>query len=871
MRTKIALFLSLCILLLIPAGFISSNAETDMLQTDEVADEVTDSSTGLENPVEETNEYASTMDRLGAMEMISESHGSKLYFDPKTCDIAVTNEGVALFSTPYDLSSDSRSSKDFKTAIASQIRLEYLDPEMTRGELLSLKDCISLDQFTTEYIDDGIQVNMVLGREEQRLLLPLALPADSFETGILAQLEGRAVTRMNAFYKKYDPQETSAAQIEAIKERYPLAEDEAIYVLLTVTDRERKEIEGYIRATDYTFEQMETDIERTGAREDELNNPYFKLSIQYQLDQGDLLVTLPTDTIEFDRSKFQLTHIGILEYFGSEPIENDGYVFIPDGSGSIIKFNKNMQKDGGFISLPVYGYDRSISYTAANDTKANVRLPIFGVKSQGQAFLAILEEGAGLAKINASSGGVMSNYAVANATFAYSDSDSFTYKDIGKQYAWTLADSNPYTGDYQIRYKLLDGKDANYSGMATTYRQHLISQGELLPRNEETSALPLYLGMYGTVKHQERFFGFPINKNIALTTFDDAYLISKELTDNGIQNQKIRYLAWANGGMDYSAFNRVNVERVLGGPKKLKELNEMLEEIDTDLFMDADLAYVSRDKWFDGFSPHTHTSRMLDKTYAGLRRPDMASGLMDNSTFKFVLNPRVMKSFAESFANQYKNLGITGLSVGSIGRDLNSDKDEKRGVNRDCAQDHTKEIFEDLAQSHEIMTEGGNSYSYPYASHIIALDSESSGYPDTDYSVPFVQMVLHGSSSYSSTPINLSGDPETELLKAVENGAGLYFELVYQNANKLKNTGYRNLYSVDYHTWSDTIVNYYNRANTVLADLTNETITRHEYIEEGVPVVTYSSGAKIVVNYTDEDITVDGENVESRSFRRLDR
>lgn len=67
----------------------------------------------------------------------------------------------------------------------------------------------------------------------------------------------------------------------------------------------------------------------------------------------------------------------------------------------------------------------------------------------------------------------------------------------------------------------------------------------------------------------------------------------------------------------------------------------------------------------------------------------------------------------------------------------------------------------------------------------------------------------------------------------------------YQNASKLKDTAQMNLYSVDYSIWKDTMVTYYQRANAVLGDLGSDTITEHEYVQEDVAVITYSSGAKV--------------------------
>lgn len=135
--------------------------------------------------------------------------------------------------------------------------------------------------------------------------------------------------------------------------------------------------------------------------------------------------------------------------------------------------------------------------------------------------------------------------------------------------------------------------------------------------------------------------------------------------------------------------------------------------------------------------------------------------------------------------------------------------------------------------------------------------------------MPFLQTVLHGYIDYSSAPINLSGDPQTELLKAVENGSSLYYELTYRNGEKLKSTVLCDAYSTDYSTWKDTIVRDYNRVNSVIGDLREDTITDHRYLTGSCVLVTYSSGARVAVNYGDQPCTVEGQTVAGKDFARI--
>jgi hypothetical protein len=132
-------------------------------------------------------------------------------------------------------------------------------------------------------------------------------------------------------------------------------------------------------------------------------------------------------------------------------------------------------------------------------------------------------------------------------------------------------------------------------------------------------------------------------------------------------------------------------------------------------------------------------------------------------------------------------------------------------------------------------------------------------------------MILHGSLDYTTTAVNLSGDYRDEVLKAIENGSGLYFELAYRNSDKLKESSHTDKYSVDYKIWKDQITECYSQVKKAIGDLSGERIVDYINIAEGVSKTEYSSGALIYVNYNDEDVTADGVTVPASSYIRIEK
>jgi len=117
----------------------------------------------------------------------------------------------------------------------------------------------------------------------------------------------------------------------------------------------------------------------------------------------------------------------------------------------------------------------------------------------------------------------------------------------------------------------------------------------------------------------------------------------------------------------------------------------------------------------------------------------------------------------------------------------------------------------------------------------VALDS--SRYNFASRSVPFIGVVLHGSMRFAGTPLNMEGDMQYAMLKAIENGASPYFILSYQNTNVLKeDEQLSKYYSIRYDIWGNDIKNTYSILNDVLGDVQNKYIVGHEFLTGGTRI-----------------------------------
>ncbi|MBQ2863276.1 MAG: hypothetical protein IJE84_03790, partial [Clostridia bacterium] len=98
--------------------------------------------------------------------------------------------------------------------------------------------------------------------------------------------------------------------------------------------------------------------------------------------------------------------------------------------------------------------------------------------------------------------------------------------------------------------------------------------------------------------------------------------------------------------------------------------------------------------------------------------------------------------------------------------------------------------------------------------------------------VPFMGVVIHGSINFTGSPINMEGDMDYALLKAIENGASLYFILSYDNTELLKeDVTLSQYYSVRYDIWKEDVIKIYEKLNNAIGDLQDQLIVGHEFLD----------------------------------------
>ncbi|GEM_PF-186760 len=577
-----------------------------------------------------------------------------------------------------------------------------------------------------------------------------------------------------------------------------------------------------------------------------------------------------------------------------------GYNFFPDGSGTIFRHEELAGTSTTTINAKVYGFDYAYNTITGSHTEV-VRYPVFGIVSnyhdtrtatekqlvseevkdpqtgeiiaeaeyeevevpytytEDRGFVAIIEEGDALAELSTYHEGALSKYNSINMLFYPRPKDSYNLKNaisVGANATWTVVSSRKYVGNYKIRYIMLTDEklaeenkideyyEASWMGMAEAYRDYLYATGELsaLTENDVEEDIPVYIETFGGTETLEKILSIPVNVMTPLTSFENVKTMYDELSAEGLKNIKFKLTGYANGGLFSSAAYNLKWEKNLGGSKGFEALVDYADEKGFQVFPDFDFAYVraGQNTLFDGLTLKKHVVKSINNTYMS-RRYYSATRQTMIGRYELAVSAAYYAHFYEKLTEnllKYYEGNTSTISVASLGSALNSDFDEDEPYNREDSKKSTIKALDAISRSFDdVMTENGNAYTWKYVDYILNVPLDSSRYMKSSAAVPFIGVVLHGSKQFSGSALNMEGNIGYSLLKAIENGAGVYFILCYQNYAVLKKSKVLSeYYSVRYDILKDDVIRYYNLVNDLTKDLQTTLITSHEFlIGERVP------------------------------------
>ncbi|ONI46390.1 hypothetical protein AN641_01610 [Candidatus Epulonipiscioides gigas] len=790
-------------------------------------------------------------------DIIIENEHLKLTLDPITTYFSIEDKdsNATWYSNPEDASKDPLAGGDTKNFIQSTMLVEYMNDIGVGAILNNYKYSIADTFFEIENGTDYITVNYTIGSPDKLFVIPTAITLEELE-GYLDLMDSSDARKIKENYKKYDINKLSKSDEERKDELlalYPDLANQVLYILRdTVQEYLKADMQDKFEAIGYTYEDYERHMADTGAVNEK---PQFNIPMTIRLDGEDMLVEVPIPDMEW-KEEYKLSNISLLPMFGAGGVDDEGYMIVPDGTGALIEFNNGKQTQSAF-QTDIYGYDYGLKRDAMiQDNRA--AFGAYTITNNDDSVLCIIEEGAPFAHVKADVSGRGHSYNTIYSTFDIMKDEEVepSYKSFQ---SIIMFDDNIPTTTLTQRYKFIDGDD--YNDIALEYRDY-ITEKYALEQLSDDSGIPFYMDLIGAVNMTKQVWGVPKSVLVPLTTFEEATAVVNEIKDT-VENLSVIYTGAIDGGVNQAFLHNPDVLNELGGTREFKDF---AAAVNAPVYLNARIQSVYGGK---GFSLNKDSSRHITREYTERHPFSMVwYGEKTWSGTYYNISPKSQVEGIEEITDLANKTNITGVSFDDVGNMLLADYDPKKASHREQTIDTTVAALQEAGAKEgvDIITHGGDEYVLSTSNTILNMDLAGNKFAIVDYHVPFYPMAIKGAVNYTGTPINLSGDFEQEFLRSIEYGAGLLFTFMDESMTELKNTNFTYLYAAEYDLIKAKALEYYNRYNSELGHTAHMPIVNHQRVQENVFATTYEDGTKVYVNYSTNDVTVDGNVIKATDF-----
>lgn len=789
------------------------------------------------------------------MELVTENDNFKLYTDTETANVAIYDKrnGQTVYTNPVNADEDSIANASNKNYLKSQFILNYYNKDVKSGTFDSYSMCVERGQHSVEAIENGIRYLYKVGdfSSSKTGNLPLYITQEKLDS-IAAQLGEKEATSL---YRYYGTSEAVPGMLE-------------LNGVVQKNVKTLAKVKGWFEGIGWTDADYEEQMALAGV---EVEMPIsFVVPLEYRLEEDGVRVSVPVSGIE-EYGGGSIYRIQLLRYMGAASKDENGYMVVPNGSGSLIRFN-NGKTNVASYSQYVYDIDPLIANFTSTENTEPVKLPLFGICREDSSVMATIEDGQSLAMITAGISGVYNDYNYAYPTFVLRNADNLLMFGDAITDVYVL-EPDMYDVNLTVKYTLLTEEDKGYAGIANTYREKLIAEGKLAASTQEGD-IPFYYDVIGGVKETSHVLGVQYLRNFAMTTFEEAASISEDIAAAGISNQVMNYQGWMNGGFYHDMVDKVKVTRKLGGKKGLEELNQTVEENGGRFYVEAALQKVTFAD--DGFNYDAEGARYYGAGYVasfGLVNPTTlraTSGLGYMENLYDLLSPRYLPRYVEKYAENMQKYEVNGLAFRDLGNYLTSDKKRTNIITREEALDVVLAQWDMLqGTGKNLMADAANDYAFPYVIDIINAPLQQNEFFIVDENIPLYEMIIHGSIDYSSELLNFHDEEDmTEIiLNMIEYGAAPHYVFTWEESSQMKRTALNRYYATTYETWKQEAFEVYAQVNEALKYVSGAKMTGHEIMENEVRKITYDNGIVIYVNYSDEVQKTDGLEIPAGSYR----
>ncbi len=708
---------------------------------------------------------------------------------------------------------------------------------------------------------DEIVVNYCVGQIERTYIYPLAITESDMDEwlDLMKPADARAVKQV---YRKIDidnllPSDNSADLLM----RYPVLEDDNVYEIRDNIQKYLKErTEQLFMSVGYTEADYRRDAELyAGGSVKEV--PMFNVSVSYRLDGGDFVVNVPFDRISY-RESYPVTNLTLLPFFGAAGTGDDGFIFVPEGGGSLIEFNNGKTKQSGYYA-DIYGWDYALDRKAVI-AETRIAFPVYGMSFGDSSFIAVIKNGAEYAGITADISGKMGswNYVRPDFRMIHGEQYEVSTRTTSAQYAYE--DSLPQDESITEIFRFVDG--GSYVDMAKSYREYLFGDSA----RTENASVPVAVEVIGAVDKVQQVAGIPETRPYKLTSYSEAAEIVNQISEYGIDSLYFKLSGFINGGIRQKMLTKIKYISQLGGKGEFRKMMDSMSSSGARIYLDGTVQYAYRSSFSDGFNRYKHPARFVSSEVCEISEySPVWYGKLDTRDTYYLLRPDISDRLADVFVRKAKSLGLDGVSFRDNGWQLSADYNDDRPVSRAASrkiQTSRMQSVNDMGMG--VMVNSGNDYSLKNADFVTGMVLHGNNYAIIDRQVPFYQIALHGYVNFAGTPVNLAYENRQIILEAAESGAGLYFVFMNESEKALQETNYTEYYAACFDSWKEQMDSICRSYDSAMSAVRNSCIDGHFFVTDDVTLTTFDNGIRVYVNFGYSDFTTEsGLLVPARDYK----
>lgn len=586
-------------------------------------------------------------------------------------------------------------------------------------------------------------------------------------------------------------------------------------------------------------------------------NAQISLSAKVELEQDHIRFSLDDSSIR-EEGEYMLGRVYFAPFLGATVgDEIGGYMFVPDGSGALIRFQKPIKYLAGYADR-IYGSDLAIdnlfTVGALNAERDNdflkdsetITMPVYGISHgyDSNALFGYVESGAEYGTIFAEPAGIITDYNYAGAYFVYRQVYQQPTGRDGAGIQMVQKEKNEINPALSVYF--LNDEDANYNGMAKVYRNILLENGMLYDGALED---PTFMLDYLVADIKQ---GFLSNTTQKLTQAQDILQAAQFLKEQSIENVQFNLLGWQKGGLN--GYNKMKVyqKTELGTLSDVTDLKSSIAEYGYQLGLY--LAPLSAKE--TQFSAKKNIGITLSQSTIKVSRDNNSLFLADTYYLKTVDALNVMKEQLETLEKS----GLDRVIIDEIGGNLYGEYLRDEEMTRTQVMEYITEYIGQLAGEKGVTLFSPNAYLLGSTSSYRDTPMCSSRYTFESDSVPFLQLVLSGNMTMYAPYANLSFYTDMDVLKCIEYNTYPSFVLTGSDSSALRDTASEEYFSTSFEDWKQTAVSVYQRIDSVLSSVQGQQMLSHTALSEGVIRICYANGA-VYVNYNAQDVQVDGLTV----------